>query len=566
MSYLTIESPFWGVGFCDLRKVHLSSDQKFWLGSMLNDKIITNLDLQKRFMLPESTLRRFGKQVKDGVTLNVNGRPSLLSVKYQKQILNELSNGKYKKRGDDFRKDFMKLAQLSAEERGYSPAQVTTPDKSTIWRFERDNKIKTANAEVATNARIVAVNDKRNIVSFLALNHFLNEQKINSKLIINSDATQFTVGYDDNGKVKVKYIGPRPKTLKAKPLTKSTSDITFNIKYFLLMSAFGFQGNPVFIIADKNMTDDEFDPYEVPGLGVGTDFTLNGYVVFCATRCCNEHFFMWYNENILIPYIKNIKDKFKLPDNTLSYYSLDGEPVQIKCFSDPQVLDTFEKNSVVVVKPPASTTAATQPCDAGNCFKGPKTTIKAINDSMISDNNDMIEYLNTNVIEVHCSKYSSTNSPMSYQHKHMAVHGLLKVQLALQMSMNRNTIRKSFDICGIYPYNSNKMLAQCSAKFTLDEQNLIFTAVPNLAPIIGTKGELTNEDFDAFNIPNNGGDKDNLVIYRRRTVILTNTELFKREQNKKAELEAKKDTKKRKQSQQTQSLTIKIPRTKMGSI
>ena len=60
------------------------------------------------------------------------------------------------------------------------------------------------------------------------------------------------------------------------------------------------------------MDKDEVDVHEVYGLGVGTDITAKGYVIFCKTRCCNIKLFKWFNTSVLIPYIFNVK-------NTINY-------------------------------------------------------------------------------------------------------------------------------------------------------------------------------------------------------------------------------------------------------
>ena len=41
--------------------------------------------------------------------------------------------------------------------------------------------------------------------------------------------------------------------------------------------------------------------------------------------------------------------------------------------------------SVVVGKPPASTTKITQPCDIRHCFEGPETALRHIGDSDVDE-------------------------------------------------------------------------------------------------------------------------------------------------------------------------------------
>jgi hypothetical protein len=67
---------------------------------------------------------------------------------------------------------------------------------------------------------------------------------------------------------------------------------------------------------------------------------------------------------------------YRLPDDANPWFQLDGEQKQIECYSDEDTLKMLTLNNVIVGKPPASTTSATQPCDVGNCFKGTKTTLR----------------------------------------------------------------------------------------------------------------------------------------------------------------------------------------------
>jgi len=48
---------------------------------------------------------------------------------------------------------------------------------------------------------------------------------------------------------------------------------------------------------------------------------------------------------------------------------LDGEQVQIDPVFDDDIFKMLTDNNIVIGKPPGSTTAINQPCDAGNCFR-----------------------------------------------------------------------------------------------------------------------------------------------------------------------------------------------------
>ena len=65
----------------------------------------------------------------------------------------------------------------------------------------------------------------------------------------------------------------------------------------------------------------------------------------------------------------------------MAWFQLDGEPIKIACFQDPNILDQLHARSICVGKPAGSTTEITLACDAGAVFEGPKTTNKRISDA-----------------------------------------------------------------------------------------------------------------------------------------------------------------------------------------
>ena len=251
-------------------------------------------------------------------------------------------------------------------------------------------------SEKTTDARAIAVPDIRNAVSFAAMNSYMvQSMHVNPRLILNADASQFKVGNDCKQQVEIKYIETERSKLKgpkkSKPSAPDKGITSFFIKYFLLMSAFGDQADPIFVLADESMDENDIDVYEVAGLGVSNAVGGKAWVVFCKTRSCNLKFFTWFNTSVLIPWVFNIKTAYHLSNDEITWFQLDGEPVQIECYEFPSVLEALDESAIIVGKPPASTTATTQPCDRANCFKGPKKTNKSISDKDVSYNTEMIE-------------------------------------------------------------------------------------------------------------------------------------------------------------------------------
>lgn len=153
------------------------------------------------------------------------------------------------------------------------------------------------------------------------MNHLMVEKmQAPPPLIWNCDATNFTVGTDNKGKTSVifrdesdnrRHRGKQP--LKCRPEDSNPSGLQYSIKYYLLMSAFGVQKRSVFVIQNECMEKEDFHCYEINGLGVGTDDTATGWIVFCKSRQCNLVFYKWCNSSILIPAVRAARQYNNIP-------------------------------------------------------------------------------------------------------------------------------------------------------------------------------------------------------------------------------------------------------------
>jgi hypothetical protein len=518
----------WGTGRTDLRGVTLTMSDKYWIGSRMHFKLLKNRELQKRFKLSERTIAKYSSAFRDKKVLyDYCGRPDQFDEESSEAIVEALSDPYYKLTTPTYRKIIEKESNLTADRRNIPKTSRHAPHRSTIWRAEQRLAVHTGNGEATTNARELATADILNAVSFAAMQAAVGPSA-DAHNTCNLDASQFTVG-SLKGKIEVKYclVGEDdnvPDSLKV--AHQDSSGVTsYFIKYYLLMFADGTAAAPVFVVADNSMAKGDIDVHEVLGLGIGTDIGSKGYVVFCKTRCGNNAFYRWLNDSILIPMVVSKKALHKAAENAITWFQLDGEPVQIKVYEDSEVIASMTEHGIVIGKPPASTTSITQPCDYGNCFKGPKTALKFINDGDVKDH-FMIPILNK-VVEAHQKKMKTK---LKSGHKKMFSHGLVRIITALRKSMRPEMIMDSFRETGIYPYNLSIILRNCKTVIEDDEAAEIARAIPGLAAILLVKGELTDRDLARAGMRNNMNSfKDGLVVYRRRSVIMTNKQLIQRE-------------------------------------
>ena len=216
-------------------------------------------------------------------------------------------------------------------------------------------------------------------------------------MIINSDATQFTVGGNVKKKTEVVYSNSRNTSYEPlKVLPDQREGLTaYSIKYYAIISAGGYVANPIFIIADEHMNEDDIAIYEIAPMGLSTNPHCKGYLVFCKTRRLNKEIYEWMAEEVMIIFIKEIKTSQELPEDSLVYTNIDGEDLQLKTLIDLRIQAILKDNNIVTGKPPGSTSSITQPCDARSFFRATKTALRRMLANENFHNHDLEEALKT---------------------------------------------------------------------------------------------------------------------------------------------------------------------------
>ena len=100
--------------------------------------------------------------------------------------------------------------------------------------------------------------------------------------------------------------------------------------------------------------------------------------------------------------------------------------------------------------------------------------------------------------------------------------------------MKPKTIRDSFKVTGIYPFHYPTILSNLKAdkgnKLTNIEIDKCLETLPVVLKKFREKGHITDEEMDGIGLPNNmNTDKDNVVLNRCRSSILTHTGFVEKE-------------------------------------
>ena len=140
------------------------------------------------------TLPEWVRKLKNGVQLHSNkGRPSALSKEAKEKLVEFCRAGVYNVKYEDFIK---KIHELQMEEEAASYKKGLSSAKPmamrSIGRLVKELNLKIGTGETTTLARADAIGSIRNAGSFAASMELF--KNVYNDLVINMDATQYTVG------------------------------------------------------------------------------------------------------------------------------------------------------------------------------------------------------------------------------------------------------------------------------------------------------------------------------------------------------------------------------------
>lgn len=365
----------WGPGKKDLSNAVFNHTEIKWLIWKSEQQDWSVVKVEKYYNLKPRRVQNYVTRDRNGKSLTgKRGRPSRIGPEQEKELSQKLSNRKYQLEPEQVEEYINDLAKKWGESLGKNPRQISAVSKRTLARLKARLEVQKGNAEMTTTARAKAVEDIRNFVSFAAVLFHL-DSLVPYYLTVNIDSSVFTVGEQFKTKKRVEYVGKIEGCVKTMPEKGKKQEGPLGIKAYLPITGGGSSGNLVFIIPQEDLQEEENYWEEVPGLGIGVGVSSTAYLVFMASKTISKSFLNNYHEKVLIPLLVELRKQYFLTIETPAWLQLDGECTHIKYYENYSVLEELEKVNLLVTKSPASTTAVTQPCDNGGCFKGTKTTL-----------------------------------------------------------------------------------------------------------------------------------------------------------------------------------------------
>lgn len=431
----------------------------------------------------------------------------------------------YQMKQKEFKAAAIMCIKESYIERNIGISDSYEPDPKTLNTIIERIGCKGMVGESTTNCRFKAVEDFRNFVSYAAVNHFvINEMKVPNELILSLDATQYKMGHDNQDE-DIMVIVPKQffGTAKVLPDESEVGHIAYFIKLFLLISAGCKQADPVYVIADNSMDPEEIVVYNLNGFGTGTKvYEGNAWLIICKTRVGNLKLFQWINTNIIIPFVKELRKYYSFPQDTWACLQLDGEAAQIECYKNSKMIKILVDNHIIIEKLPGSTTHVLQALDFGNCFRSSKTNVKGVSDDFVLKTRlPKINKLKIILEEYYNSHKIEDVMPLQKAYRDMAAIGITRIHYALQKSANIKVIEDSFAGIGIYPFNISVILNKCTATITNDQQQYIIDNISQFSDQVNLYGEVPDAFMDLHPLIPKTKGKDNFVVGRRRSVLLT---------------------------------------------
>ena len=459
-------------------------------------------ELQNKYGLSRSAVRKYAEHVLKGITLHDGGGAPPKFDSMSRETITKMLGGEKRIQvsAEDAKIIYKDEQMATASRRNQAVSQQTSPDKRTITKLEADLNIKSYRAEETTDAREIACANVRNTVSTLVQFNSGSILSPHGALQGNFDSTTVQVGDKSlDPKRRAKMIGgvQQNKSIKVKKRNGQAGITAYFIKLYAAINAIGGYGELVYCLADANMKEGDMDWYEIDAGVFGLNQHDKAHIVFSKTRAMGDAFCEKYWRKIVIPFMVAERERYGL-DGKMAQVNCDGESSQIDVFATTTIYQEVKEADITVDKPSGSTTEITQACDQ-ELFIEMKKENKKYDDSDVDIDSPEFKCITT-ILAKHQTK---TKKLMPPAHVRQAAFGLMRVRMAAQNALTGPRARRSFVKIGQWPFDKKKVLQQCTTKLTVDQEAAIFAALPKLTSQYDSFGELVQKNFDDANIFNN---------------------------------------------------------------
>jgi len=460
------------------------------------------------------------------------GQPLLIDVVRQKEIEEEITTNKQLKIAMNERELkkllYRKAVSTDQSNGGNGIMRKGEISRNTITNYTKLLNIKKEKGQKTTNARREAMFDLRNFISMAVMNASICDN-LSHHCIGNLDATQFLLQYTDQQRlISIDKLSPTTKT------EESTMDLF--VKQFFFVTAAGYSGPPLFVISHHLLSDEQIVVLPIDGLSFSYDGKSTGYIVFCNSRGGNKSFFHWLFTTYIVECVKIFQSR--QTNNDSFYLVLDGEATQIQALDDIDVRNILNNSKIDVGKGPASCSGCCgNALDCGNFFKSIKSSLRGKSGigQENSSNSELELFISNKITE------NNNINNLSADKRNKICKGVVHLLHHEMQIFSPSIHQKSFDKIGMTGELKLERTLSCYPKYKeipKQQLELIKTSMDELIRIFRENGEVKESEYDTLGIMmrEEGGEgerksvtnRDELVVYRQRAVLLTSIETIKR--------------------------------------
>ena len=522
----------WGTGNVNLRGHTFNTDEANWILQQVDNKVPIKA-ICERFNINRRTVTRL-KWWRNHKTKErrKNGRPKTLNEAsgaiLVASVEKAMSNGNAMQERV-FRRKVRYLQCSTARAQQLNSRRLCCDH--TLHNIMKEHNLCMRNAQVKSNARMVAERDIRNAISTAVLFRTAASLARNPFMIINYDATQ--VGFGSTGKMKVivpKLIKCMRRSDRINTAESERQKLTFAAKYFAIINAAGgFCKKEIYLIANESVKPGDVYCLPIPGLSPIVD--LEGYICVCHSRAGNVKFFEWLNKQIIIPYAIEMRQRCAARDNQPAFVFCDGEQAQI----DGALACKESACNVVMAKLPGSTTAVSQPCDAAHLFSSLKAHSK-------KKESWPQEQRLVNSIRTALLGFEKDNEGIKWRprDRENIVETIMRIHVALPEALTSHEIKNSFITAGFNDLEmcaasvkTDRVFAQYHQNLTDPESFNFDDNVTQADKLFQRNGQLRDSDmcqwfecvraWEACCGDPSAGDRADRTLSQQRAVILNHT-------------------------------------------
>ena len=387
-----------------------------------------------------------------------------------------------------------------------------------------------------------------------------NSHSISPILIKNFDASVFLI----DGRI-AERVYATPEAIHSKtPIVSSRSDRrSFYVHVMVLTNAAGCLDSFLCVLVFKGFPPTKILKLQVHGMLQYPDLDGDLWIVGDIN---SPAFFQEILNQFVFPAFERGFNELKQHPRSLPFKEergillIDGDPDQLGVLTIPENLTKFVENKIDVIKTAASTSGIEQPNDVAPIFRNLR---KFLNNETYADevNEHIMECVDKSLNELLGTRSQKQALGISDQKSGMSLSTKIRRTVEVlhpifPQVFTRHNIKVGFLTSGVNPYDARQILAQTRgiARFTDEEQKAMLVAIEALKEHSAEYYKVSETLMDQYGVPKipkqleieskpNRKQRDNLVLYRQRSCVLTHESLQPRLEEWKRQKEEKKKAK-----------------------